>query len=55
MKIEIYRNEKKIKVQKKKKLRMDFIDVDFSSIGQLVGNKVILEFLFVGLKHENNG
>ena len=53
MKLEIYRDNKKIKVKKYKKItEPKVMDIDFTSIKSLVGNKIILEMLFQQTKNE---
>jgi hypothetical protein len=53
MKLEIYRDNKKIKVNKYKKItEPKVMDIDFTSIKSLVGNKIILEMLFQQTKNE---
>lgn len=53
MKLEIYRDNKKIKVKKYKKItEPKMMDIDFTSIKSLVGNKIILEMLFQQTKNE---
>jgi len=52
--IEIYKDNKKIKVPKKSTLKpIKLIDFDFSSIKELKGNKTILEFHFQNQKLED--
>lgn len=52
--IEIYKDNKKIKVPKKSTLKsVKLIDFDFSSIKELKGNKTILEFHFQNQKLED--
>ncbi len=52
--IEIYKDNKKIKVPKKSTLKpIKLIDFDFSSIKELKGNKTILEFHFQNQKLES--
>lgn len=52
--IEIYKDNKKIKVPKKISLKpIKLIDLDFSSIKELKGNKTILEFHFQNQKLED--
>ena len=49
----IYRDNKKIKVKKYKKItEPKVMDIDFTSIKSLVGNKIILEMLFQQTKNE---
>lgn len=58
MKIEIYKDKKKVKVSKKVTLTSYTpIELDFSSINQLKGNNAILEFHFQNQKLDslNNG
>jgi hypothetical protein len=53
MKLEIYKDNKKIKVKKLKKLtEPKMIDIDFSSIRSLIGNKIMLELTFQQTKNE---
>jgi hypothetical protein len=53
MKLEIYRDNKKIKVKKYKNItEPKMMDIDFTSIKSLVGNKIILEMLFQQTKNE---
>jgi len=53
MKLEIYKDNKKIKVKKYKKItEPKVMDIDFTSIKSLVGNKIILEMLFQQTKNE---
>jgi hypothetical protein len=51
-KIEIYRSKRPIKVKKTKLKQPTVMDIDFSSIHQLVGNKTILENTFQLTKTE---
>lgn len=56
MKIEIRKNNKIIKSKKIKLKKPNLIDIDFSSIKSLVGNKIMLEQMFQQTKKEyNNG
>jgi len=50
--IEITKNNKPVKVKKKKLKQPKLIDIDFSSIHQLTGNKKILEHVFHITKNE---
>jgi hypothetical protein len=54
MKIEIYKNEKRIK-SKKVNLNLDRfkLNIDFKSINRLQGNKIILENVFQIQKSES--
>lgn len=51
-KIQILRFNRPIKVKKKKLKKPSVMDIDFSSIHQLVGNKIILEQNFQLTKYE---
>lgn len=51
-KIEIYRSKNPIKVKKTKLLKPQLLDIDFSPIKQLVGNKSILEYTYQLTKNE---
>lgn len=51
-KIEILRHNRPFKVKKKKLKKPTVMDIDFSSIHQLVGNKTILEQTFQLTKTE---
>jgi len=51
-KIEIYKSKRPIKVKKTKLKHPTVINIDFSSINQLVGNKTILENTFQLIKTE---
>jgi len=51
-KIEIYKSKKPIKVKKTKLKQPTVVDIDFSSIHQLIGNKTILEHTFQLTKNE---
>ena len=56
MKIEIYKNKKKLnKIKKVKLFKPNIIEVDFSSIKELKGNKLILDSVFQNLKKEYHG
>jgi hypothetical protein len=56
MKIEIYKNKKKLnKINKVKLFKPNIIEVDFSSIKELKGNKLILDSVFQNLKKEYHG
>lgn len=50
--IEITKNNKPVKVKKKKLKQPQLIDLDFSSIKQLTGNKILLEHVFQMIKNE---
>jgi hypothetical protein len=51
--IQIFKDNKKIKVKKLKKLtEPKMIDIDFSSIRSLIGNKIMLELTFQQTKNE---
>jgi hypothetical protein len=53
MKIEILKNKKKIQIKKKGKLKELIVpEIDFSSINQLKGNKILLEYFFHNAKLE---
>jgi hypothetical protein len=52
IKIQILKNNKPFKVKKKKLKQPVLVDMDFSSIHQLVGNKSILEYCFQLTKNE---
>ena len=53
MKIEILKNKKKIQIKKKAKLKELIVpEIDFSSINQLKGNKILLEYFFQNAKLE---
>jgi hypothetical protein len=53
MKIEILKNKKKIQIKKKGKLKELIVpEIDFSSINQLKGNKILLEYFFQNAKLE---
>jgi hypothetical protein len=53
MKLEIYKDNKKIKVKKLKKItEPKIMDIDFSMIKLLVGNKITLELSFQQTKNE---
>jgi hypothetical protein len=52
MNIEIFKNDKPIKVKKKKLKQPNIIEIDFYSIHELVGNKTILEQTFQLTKTE---
>jgi hypothetical protein len=52
MKIEILKNNKPIKVKKKKLKQPNIMEIDFYSIHELVGNKTILEQMFQLTKTE---
>lgn len=52
MKIEIYKDKKQIKVNKSKKIKeLKMMEVDFSMIKSLVGEKIILEMVFQETKN----
>jgi len=51
-KIEIYKSKRPIKVKKTKLKHPTVVDIDFSSIHQLIGNKTILEHTFQLTKNE---
>jgi hypothetical protein len=52
--MEIYKNNKKVKVPKKITLQpLNLIDIDFSSIKELRGDKTVLEFHFQNQKLES--
>ena len=53
--IEIIKNNRPVKVKKKKLKELHLIDVDFSSIKKIVGNKLLLDNTFQLLKKEYNG
>jgi hypothetical protein len=54
MKIEIYKDNKKVKVSKKVTLTpYTPIELDFSSLNQLKGNNTILEYCFQNQKLES--
>ena len=51
--LQIYKDNKKIKVKKLKKVtEPKMIDIDFSSIKSLIGNKIMLELTFQETKNE---
>jgi hypothetical protein len=51
--IQIFKDNKKIKVNKLKKVsEPKMIDIDFTSIKSLVGNKIMLELTFQQTKNE---
>lgn len=52
MRIEIYKNQKPVKVKKTKLIKPNIIDIDFKSIKSLVGNKIMLEQSFQLTKSE---
>ena len=53
MKLEIYKDNKKIKVNKLKRVtEPKMIDIDFTSIKSLIGNKIMLELTFQETKNE---
>jgi hypothetical protein len=53
MKIEISKDKKKLKIKKDiKKKELNIPEVDFSSINQLKGNKLLLDFFFNSAKLE---
>ena len=53
MKIEILKDKKKLNIKKKIKLKELIVPViDFSSINQLKGNKILLEYFFQNAKLE---
>jgi hypothetical protein len=52
MKIEIIKDKKKLKVKKTKKRELNISDIDFNSINQLKGNKILLEYFFQSAKLE---
>jgi hypothetical protein len=52
MKIEIFKDKKKLKVKKTKKKELNISTIDFSSINQLKGNKILLEYFFQNAKLE---
>ena len=53
MKLEIYNDNKKIKVKKLKKVsEPKMMDIDFTSIRSLIGNKIMLELTFQQTKNE---
>jgi hypothetical protein len=52
MKIEIYKDKKKLKVKAKKKKELNIPEIDFNSINQLKGNKILLEYFFQSAKLE---
>jgi hypothetical protein len=51
-KIEIYKSKNPIKVKKTKLLKPQLLEIDFSSIKELVGNKSILEYTYQLTKNE---
>lgn len=53
MRIEIYKNEKPVKVKKTKLKQPKLIDIEFKSINNLVGNKIMLESMFQITKSES--
>lgn len=53
MRIEIYKNEKPVKVKKTKLEKPNITDIDFKSIKSLVGNKIMLESMFQLTKSES--
>jgi len=52
MKIEIFKDKKKLKVKAKKKKELNIPEIDFSSINMLKGNKILLEYFFQNAKLE---
>ena len=51
--IQIFKDNKKIKVKKLKKVTIPkMVDIDFKSIKSLVGNKIMLELTFQQTKNE---
>ena len=52
MNIEIFKNDKPIKVKKKKLKQPNIMEIDFHSIHELVGNKIMLEQTFQLTKTE---
>ena len=52
MKIEVYKDKKKLKVKKTKLKELIVPEIDFSSINQLKGNKILLEYFFQSTKLE---
>ena len=51
--IQIFKDNKKIKVNKLKKVtEPKMIDIDFTSIKSLIGNKIMLELTFQETKNE---
>jgi hypothetical protein len=55
MNIEIIKNNKPVKVKKNKLKQPHLIDVDFSALKQISGNKLLLDSTFQLLKKEYNG
>lgn len=53
--IEIIKNNRPVKVKKKKLKQPHLIDVDFSSLKKISGNKLLLDNTFQLLKKEYNG
>lgn len=53
MKIEILKDKKKLTIKKQtKKKELNIPEVDFSSINQLKGNKLLLDYFFSSAKLE---
>jgi hypothetical protein len=52
MKIEVIKDKKKLKVKKTKKRELNIPEIDFKSINQLKGNKILLEYFFQSAKLE---
>jgi hypothetical protein len=52
MKIEVIKDNKKLKVKKTKKRELNIPEIDFNSINQLKGNKILLEYFFQSAKLE---
>jgi len=48
--MEIYKDNKKVKNLKVKNTELKMIDVDFSSLKSLSGNKLTLDYLFQTIK-----
>lgn len=53
--IEIIKNNKPVKVKKQKLNEPHLIDVDFSALRKISGNKLLLDTTFQLLKKEYNG
>jgi hypothetical protein len=51
-KIEILKHNRPIKVKKKKLKQPHMMEIDFTSISKLVGNKIMLENIFQITKNE---